>query len=91
MLAAAIFDLDGLMFDTEPIWISAWEVAFKEQGLELKSGLVQHFFVMRQPRIKEFVSQAYDHDPRAITTIREHVRIGIEEMLAYGCSQEAES
>ncbi|MGN0076282.1 MAG: HAD family hydrolase [Parafannyhessea sp.] len=84
MLEAAIFDLDGLMFDTEPIWVSAWDPAFKGQGLELKPGLVQRFFGMSQPRIEELVAQAYDNDPRAITAVREHVRIGIEEMLAHG-------
>ena len=66
MLEAAIFDLDGLMFDTEPIWVSAWEPAFKWQGLELKPGLVPRFFGMSQPRIEELVAQAYDNDPRAI-------------------------
>jgi len=84
VLEAAIFDLDGLMFDTEPIWVSAWEPAFKEQGLELKPSLVQRFFGMSQSRIDELVAQAYDHDPRAIPAVREHVRIGIDEMLAHG-------
>ena len=84
MLEAAIFDLDGLMFDTEPIWVSAWEPAFKEQGLELKPGLVKRFFGMSQSRIEELVAQAYGNDPRAISAVREHVRIGIEEMLANG-------
>lgn len=84
MLEAAIFDLDGLMFDTEPIWVSAWEPAFKEQGLELKPSLVQRFFGMSQPRIEELVAQAYDNDPRAVSAVREHVRLGIEEMLAHG-------
>lgn len=84
MLEAVIFDLDGLMFDTEPIWVSAWEPAFKQQGLELKPGLVPRFFGMSQPRIEELVAQAYDNDPRAVSAVREHVRIGIEEMLANG-------
>lgn len=84
MLEAAIFDLDGLMFDTEPIWVSAWEPAFKEQGLELKPGLVKRFFGMSQHRIEEIVDEEYGHDPRAIPAVRDHVRIGIEEMLAHG-------
>lgn len=84
MLEAAIFDLDGLMFDTEPIWVSAWEPAFRRYGLELKPGLVQRFFGMSQHRIEEIVDEEYDHDPRAIPAVRDHVRIGIEEMLAHG-------
>ena len=74
----------GLMFDAELIWVPAWEPAFKEQGLELKPGLVQRFFGMSQSRIEELVVQAYGNDPRAISAVREHVRIGIEEMLAHG-------
>jgi HAD superfamily hydrolase (TIGR01509 family) len=87
MLEAAIFDLDGLMFDTEPIWVSAWEPAFRRYGLELKPGLVQRFFGMSQHRIEEIVDEEYDHDPRAIPAVRDHVRIGIEEMLAHGASK----
>ncbi|WP_130811709.1 HAD family phosphatase [Olsenella sp. Marseille-P4559] len=84
MLEAAIFDLDGLMFDTEPIWVSAWEPAFRQHGLELKPGLMQRFFGMSQHRIEELVDEEYGHDPRAVPAVREHVRIGIEEMLAHG-------
>lgn len=35
MISAAIFDLDGLMFDTEPIWDKAWTPALNKFGLEL--------------------------------------------------------
>ena len=81
MLEAAIFDLDGLMFDTEPIWVSAWEPAFKEQGLELKP---EWAFGMSQSRIEELVARHGNDPSRAISAICEHVRIGIEEMLANG-------
>ena len=35
MISAAIFDLDGLMFDTEPIWDQAWSPALEKYGLKL--------------------------------------------------------
>lgn len=34
MIAAAIFDMDGLMFDTEPVWGRCWTPAFARFGYE---------------------------------------------------------
>ena len=35
MVKAVIFDMDGLMFDTERLWDTLWEPACKELGLPL--------------------------------------------------------
>ena len=32
---AVIFDMDGLMVNSEPVWGKAWEIALSRQGLEL--------------------------------------------------------
>ena len=39
MISAVIFDMDGLMFDTEPLWASCWPVAAKDCGVPFKEGL----------------------------------------------------
>ena len=35
MIKAVIFDMDGLMFDTERMWATFWEPALAALGLEL--------------------------------------------------------
>ena len=39
MIDAVIFDMDGLMFDTERIWAMLWEPALATLGLPYKEGL----------------------------------------------------
>ena len=39
MIKAVIFDMDGLMFDTERVWATLWEPALATLGLSYKEGL----------------------------------------------------
>ncbi|MBP3894713.1 MAG: HAD family phosphatase [Atopobiaceae bacterium] len=39
MIEGAIFDMDGLMFDTEPIWTRVWEPVLATIGIEYPHGL----------------------------------------------------
>ena len=39
MIEGAIFDMDGLMFDTEPIWTRTWEPVLATIGIEYPEGL----------------------------------------------------
>ena len=39
MLEGAIFDMDGLMFDTEPLWTKTWEPILNDLGFEYPHGL----------------------------------------------------
>ena len=39
MIKGVIFDMDGLMFDTERIWATLWKPALATLGLSYKEGL----------------------------------------------------
>ena len=39
MIKGVIFDMDGLMFDTERIWATLWKPALATLGLPYKEGL----------------------------------------------------
>ena len=41
MIHAVLFDMDGLMFDTEPLWGASWAPALAQFGLTYKEGLAQ--------------------------------------------------
>ena len=39
MIQSVLFDMDGLMFDTEPLWGASWQPALARFGLTYKEGL----------------------------------------------------
>lgn len=41
MIQGVIFDMDGLMFDTERIWATLWKPALHSLGMEYKEGLAE--------------------------------------------------
>lgn len=87
MVQGIIFDLDGLMFDTEPVWIAAWDVAFSEQGLSFRHDLLPQFFGASHEAIGKIVDVAYAGDVRALAAVKEHARIGREMMLEQGAAK----
>lgn len=68
MVQAVIFDMDGLMFDTECVWSSLWEPVLKSFGLPLPEGLAEATCGTAGIQLKQIVGQycGPDSDPDAI-------------------------
>ena len=69
---AVIFDMDGLMVNSEPVWGKAWEIALSRQGLELKPGFQKALAGAARPRALEITKEFYGPTEAAITAFDEH-------------------
>jgi HAD superfamily hydrolase (TIGR01509 family) len=84
MVDAVIFDMDGLMFDSEPIWTDAWKLSFDRRGLELQPGMVESFYGASRNRVLAEVSRRYNQDPNAIGAAEDHYVIAKQRLLDEG-------
>lgn len=83
-LQAAIFDMDGLMFDTEPVWASSWPPAFERYGLTVPDGLVESCVGAARERVIRLVAGAFPGNPDALRAVDDHYVIGAELFVARG-------
>ena len=60
MIGGVIFDLDGLLIDSEPLWRKAERKVFSKVGIILEDGDFEHFTGYK---ISEVVSFWYGHKP----------------------------
>lgn len=96
MIQAAIFDMDGLMFDTEPTWTELWEPSLAAVGLELKPGLADECRGRTGESLHRIIRKYYgdDVDVEAICSTMDSLaekrfaepmpkKPGLDEMLGY--------
>ena len=57
-----IFDMDGLMFDTERISVPCWRAAGKKYGITLSDSFFDRIFGMNDRQIKEVFLQTFGRD-----------------------------
>lgn len=63
MLKAVLFDMDGLIFDTESIYKQSWQYAATEQGLTITDDFYQQFIGVQDPECERILA---DHFQDAI-------------------------
>ncbi|HEY8344283.1 MAG TPA: HAD family phosphatase, partial [Bacillota bacterium] len=59
MIAGAIFDLDGTILDSIPIWEQAAEVFLHSMGIEAEKGLGKTMFTMSMQQGAAFLKERY--------------------------------
>lgn len=55
MIKALLFDMDGLIFDTEGLYKIAWQKAAHEQGIDLNDELYQNFIGVQDPACEQLL------------------------------------
>ncbi|MGN0706850.1 MAG: HAD family hydrolase [Faecalibacterium sp.] len=78
MIQGVIFDMDGLMFDTENIWTRMWRPALAEAGLDYKEGLAEAVRGTTGEMSRSIVRQFYGPDCDARAVMDNLQRLGTE-------------
>ena len=82
MFDAVIFYMDGLMFDTEPIWASCWPVAMAEFGLPCKDGLADAMRGSNGGEAVAIIKSLYGDDVDAHAVVSRFYEIAPEALKA---------
>ncbi len=58
-IKAILFDMDGLIFDTEGLYKKSWQEAVSEQGLTLSDQFYQYFIGVQDAQCEELLQQRF--------------------------------
>ncbi|MDR3552104.1 MAG: HAD family phosphatase [Clostridia bacterium] len=97
MIKAVVFDMDGLMLDTENLSVAAWDDVGRRLGVEIKKDIVICLFCMDDAKAKPLFDQYYGEEFDFDTAFRMHedymadsiarngvpVKEGLRELLAF--------
>lgn len=78
MIQGVIFDMDGLMFDTERIWDTCWAPALAKFGLSYKEGLSQASRGTTRSGTCDVLRRFYGDGCPAAGIVEELYRLGYE-------------
>lgn len=82
MIKGAIFDLDGTILDSMPIWDKAGEMFLHTLGIEAEPGLAKIMFCMSMTEGAEFLKERYHLDMN-VDAIIAGINRTIEDFYAY--------
>jgi len=55
MISAVLFDMDGLIFDTESLYKKSWEKAIEEQNLRISNNYYKHFIGVQDSKCEQML------------------------------------
>ena len=84
MVEGVIFDMDGLMFDSEPMWRASWPPAFERVGLEMIAEVPELVPGMSKAGTADFLTELYGGDPRAAQTVEAYYEIAADTFARLG-------
>jgi len=58
-IKAVLFDMDGLIFDTEGLYKKSWQHAAREQGLELSDAFYQNFIGVQDAQCESLLEMQF--------------------------------
>ncbi len=95
MVEAVIFDMDGLMFDTEPIWTDVWAPILADLGFEYPHGLANAVRGTSGKSMDAIINRFIPEVDASEVRVRAYARVheivmqgvpkkpGLDELLAY--------
>ncbi|MGB5444134.1 MAG: HAD family phosphatase [Psychromonas sp.] len=85
-IKAILFDMDGLIFDTEGLYKKSWQCAVNEQGLILTDQFYQHFIGVQDAQCEEMLQMKFADQldmPRFRKTRDQMLAVARENGVAY--------
>lgn len=79
---AAVFDMDGLLVDSESVWAKALRTTFAEYGYEMSYETSISFVGTATYEEERRIREMYHDDPRAMEAFRAHEKLAIS--MLYG-------
>ena len=81
-MQAVIFDMDGLIVDSEPLWRLAERATFAEVGLELTDADCERTMGMRSDEVIRFWFDEFPWTGRSLTEVEERLENRVRELIA---------
>lgn len=77
MIRAILFDLDGLMVDSEPHSLASWHAVLSERGVTLTQAVIDQMFGLRQIEAARMLVDVYGltEDPEGLAREKEEYQI----------------